>query len=323
MGAGWSTVSRRVPSPPTIVACSTATACSRPWPPATVGYARSSCTWPDSQRDARGSESRCPTPRCSRSECQQVLEDLGTGVVKLVVTRGTGPRGYRPPREPTVTRVVMASALRATSAPGEGIVVRVCETRLARNARLAGIKHLNRLEQVLACAEWDDAEIAEGLMLATDDRLIGATAANIFLVRHGRLHTPEIRDCGVAGVMRHQVLRPGEDAGPRRGGRRLRPARASCGGRDLSHQCADGHPAGNRGTGRGVVAAWRSDAEAADTSRRPGRAGMKRLLVVAVVLALLAGAVAAVRVSSLARDSRLRSAMHRSRSRSRAASRWA
>jgi 4-amino-4-deoxychorismate lyase len=147
-----------------------------------------------------------PAPALLEEECLRVLEDLGTGVIKLVVTRGTGPRGYRPPREPTVTRVVMASALRATAAAGEGIVVRVCEMRLARNARLAGIKHLNRLEQVMACAEWQDPEIAEGLMLATDDRVIGATAANIFLVRHGRLQTPEIRDCGVAGVMRQQVL---------------------------------------------------------------------------------------------------------------------
>ena len=139
-------------------------------------------------------------------ECRQVLEGVGTGVVKLIVTRGTGPRGYRPPREPTVTRVVMVSAPRAQLEAGEGLVVRVCETRLSRNARLAGIKHLNRLEQVLACAEWSDAAIAEGLMLATDDRLIGAAAANIFFVRHGRLYTPDIRDCGVAGVMRQQVL---------------------------------------------------------------------------------------------------------------------
>ena len=137
-------------------------------------------------------------------ECTRVLEDLGTGVVKLVVTRGTGPRGYRPPREPTVTRVITASALRVAAV--EGLTVRVCELRLARNPRLAGIKHLNRLEQVLASAEWDDPSIAEGLMLSTDDRLIGATAANVFLVRHGRLYTPEIRDCGVAGVMRQQVL---------------------------------------------------------------------------------------------------------------------
>ena len=146
-----------------------------------------------------------PAPELLEEESLRVLENLGSGVVKLVVTRGTGARGYRPPREPTVTRVVTASALRATAA-GDGIIVRVCETRLGRNARLAGIKHLNRLEQVLACAEWDDPGIAEGLMLATDDRVIGATAANIFLVRHGRLYTPEIRDCGVAGVMRQQVL---------------------------------------------------------------------------------------------------------------------
>ena len=103
------------------------------------------------------------------------------------------------------TRVVMASGQRV-EAPPEGINVRVCATRLALNPRLAGIKHLNRLEQVLASAEWQDPDIAEGLMLAADDRLIGATAANVFLVRHGRLHTPEIRDCGVAGVMRQQVL---------------------------------------------------------------------------------------------------------------------
>ena len=148
-----------------------------------------------------------PAQELIEAECLQVLEGLGSGVVKLVVTRGPGPRTYRPPGEPAVTRVVLASARRPTpSTAAEGIVVRVCETRLALNARLAGIKHLNRLEQVLASAEWDDPNIAEGIMLATDDRVIGATAANLFLVRHGRLYTPEIRDCGVAGIMRQQVL---------------------------------------------------------------------------------------------------------------------
>jgi 4-amino-4-deoxychorismate lyase len=147
-----------------------------------------------------------PPQTLLEEECLQVLEGLGSGVVKLVVTRGTGPRGYRPPAEPTVTRVVIASARRAVPSATEDIVVRVCETRLALNARLAGIKHLNRLEQVLASAEWDDPSIAEGIMLATDDRIVGATAANLFLVRHGRLYTPEIRDCGVAGIMRQQVL---------------------------------------------------------------------------------------------------------------------
>src|SRR5262245_17212175 len=87
-------------------------------------------------------------------ECRQVLDGLGGAVVKLVVTRGPGPRGYRPPAEPSVTRIVAASARPAPLPAPDGIRVRVCATRLGINPRLAGIKHLNRLEQVLASNEW-------------------------------------------------------------------------------------------------------------------------------------------------------------------------
>jgi 4-amino-4-deoxychorismate lyase len=81
------------------------------------------------------------------------------------------------------------------------------------NPLLAGLKHLNRLEQVMACAEWDDPGIGEGLMLSTDGRLISATAANLFMVEAGRLVTPAIRDCGVAGIMRQVVLAAATDRG--------------------------------------------------------------------------------------------------------------
>jgi len=77
---------------------------------------------------------------------------------------------------------------------------------LGLNPRLAGIKHLNRLEQVMACAEWNDPAIAEGLMSAVDGRIVCATAANVFLVRKAAGH-PAIRDCGVAGVMRASCSR--------------------------------------------------------------------------------------------------------------------
>ena len=50
-------------------------------------------------------------------------------------------------------------------------------------------------------------------MLSTDDRLVCGTAANVFLVRDGVLHTPRITDCGVAGVMRQVVLRTAERIG--------------------------------------------------------------------------------------------------------------
>jgi 4-amino-4-deoxychorismate lyase len=147
-----------------------------------------------------------PDPGLIADECERALAGLGAGSVKLIVTRGPGPRSYRPPAEPSVTRIIVSSAPKQRNDPEDGIVVRLCDTPLGLNPRLAGLKHLNRLEQVLACAEWDDPAIAEGLMSAVDGRIICATAANVFLVRDGRLLTPDIRDCGVAGVMRGVVL---------------------------------------------------------------------------------------------------------------------
>jgi len=147
-----------------------------------------------------------PDPNLIAAECERALVGLGAGSVKLMVTRGPGPRTYRPPAEPAVTRIVVSSAPKPRNDPDDGIVVRLCDTPLGLNPRLAGLKHLNRLEQVLACAEWDDPTIAEGLMSAVDGRIVCATAANVFLVRDDQLVTPDIRDCGVAGVMRGIVL---------------------------------------------------------------------------------------------------------------------
>jgi 4-amino-4-deoxychorismate lyase len=154
-----------------------------------------------------------PDPNLVAAECERALAGLGAGSVKLMVTRGPGPRSYRPPAEPSVTRIVVSSVPKPRNDPVEGIVVRLCDTPLGLNPRLAGIKHLNRLEQVLASAEWDDPAIAEGLMSAVDGRVVCATAANVFLVREGRLLTPSIRDCGVAGVMRGIVLDAARDLG--------------------------------------------------------------------------------------------------------------
>jgi 4-amino-4-deoxychorismate lyase len=149
-----------------------------------------------------------PAAGVIEDECARVLAGLGSAVVKLVVTRGPGPRGYPPPTEPTPTRIVHSTAQVVSEVEAtRPLLVRICETRLGRNPRLAGIKHLNRLEQVLAGAELRDTGVDEGLMRSTDDRLISATAANVFLVRKGRLLTPQISDCGVAGVMREETLR--------------------------------------------------------------------------------------------------------------------
>jgi 4-amino-4-deoxychorismate lyase len=84
--------------------------------------------------------------------------------------------------------------------------VRYCETRLGHQPLLAGLKHLNRLEQVLARAEWSDPDVAEGLMLDLDGRVVEGTQTNLFALLEGRLVTPPLNRCGVAGVVREVAI---------------------------------------------------------------------------------------------------------------------
>ena len=126
-------------------------------------------------------------------------------VIKVLLTRGSGERGYRPPRDPQPTRIVAASPW--PSGPADavataGIRLGWCRTRLARNCALAGHKLLNRLEQVLARAEWDDGAMDEGLMQDDRGHVIAATQANLFARIDGAWFTPRLDECGVAGVMR-------------------------------------------------------------------------------------------------------------------------
>lgn len=131
--------------------------------------------------------------------------EQGEGVLKLIVTRGGGGRGYLPPESPTPSLILQRYP--PVDADGrDGVVVRLCELRLSRQPALAGIKHLNRLEQVLARAEWRDPAIAEGVMLDSEGFLIEGVASNVFLIREDRLLTPLLDQCGVAGVMRAHVM---------------------------------------------------------------------------------------------------------------------
>lgn len=141
-------------------------------------------------------------------ECRAVAGEADRAVLKVIVSRGSGGRGYRVPDDPVTTRIVQLHEWPEFPAAcaEHGVSVRVCSTRLGQQPALAGIKHLNRLEQVLARQEWSDPDIMEGLLLDSAGHLIEGTMSNIFLVRDGRLLTPDLRQCGVAGIMRTQVL---------------------------------------------------------------------------------------------------------------------
>lgn len=150
-----------------------------------------------------------PPSRLLLDEALSLAAKVPRGVLKIIVTRGTGTqRGYRPTALAESTRVVSMYPWpdypRASYQAGVG--VRFCRTPLARNPILAGLKHLNRLEQVLARGEWDDPSVHEGLMRDTEGRLVSGTMSNLFLVTDQGLVTPPLDQAGVAGIMRAQVI---------------------------------------------------------------------------------------------------------------------
>jgi len=138
-----------------------------------------------------------------RSEARMLFDDGGDGVLKLLVTRGAGARGYAPPATAIPTWSVARHPLPAVVAP---LRLHPCSLRLAVQPALAGLKHCNRLEQVLARAEADAAGADEGLLLDADGHVVSATAANLFVLRGGAWLTPPVDRCGVAGVCRAQLL---------------------------------------------------------------------------------------------------------------------
>jgi 4-amino-4-deoxychorismate lyase len=154
-----------------------------------------------------------PSLRALRRELARIAARRSEGVLKLIVTRGLGPRGYRPTGRERCTRIVALQALpKAVLTDGSTPArVRVCATPLGLNPRLAGLKTLNRLESVLARAEWSDARIWEGLMRDLDENIVCGTMTNLFLRRGSSLVTPVLDRCGVAGVMRRWVLETAGD----------------------------------------------------------------------------------------------------------------
>jgi len=141
-------------------------------------------------------------------EVQTVSAGMTDAVVKIIVTRGGEGRGYMPPPAENPVRIV--SAHRYPDGIAElarkGVRARICELRLGIQPALGGMKHLNRLEQVLASAEVREAGVDEGILLDREGHVVSAITANIFMVMEDRLLTPRLDLCGVRGVVRSHIL---------------------------------------------------------------------------------------------------------------------
>ena len=149
-----------------------------------------------------------PSSEALLADLHAVAVQMPDCAVRITVTRGSGGRGYAAEPMPRARRVVAAGPLPVypESCRTNGVRVRYCDLRLAAQPRLAGVKHLNRLENVLARAEWNDPAIAEGLLQDAEGHVIEGTRSNLFIVEGDVLATPDLSRCGVAGVTRDLVM---------------------------------------------------------------------------------------------------------------------
>ncbi|RJT38915.1 aminodeoxychorismate lyase [Rahnella woolbedingensis] len=137
-------------------------------------------------------------------------------VVKAVVTRGQGGRGYSSAGCSEPTRIVSVSAypVHYHAWRQQGVKLALSPVTLSKNPLLAGIKHLNRLEQVMIRLHLDQTDAQEALVVDTSGCLVECCAANLFWRKGNQVFTPDLSQSGVDGVMRQHIIRLIENASP-------------------------------------------------------------------------------------------------------------
>jgi 4-amino-4-deoxychorismate lyase len=150
-----------------------------------------------------------------RGEILRHCPNSGRGVMKLIITRGTGSRGYRIPQPQNPTRILGISNWPEYPSGHytEGVRMASLTLRLGRNPALAGIKHLCRLEQVLAQQELSALDADEGVLMDELGLVVSGIACNLFAAHRGRLLTPSLSHSGVKGVMRRAVMEAAQSLG--------------------------------------------------------------------------------------------------------------
>lgn len=150
------------------------------------------------------------------AEVRSLAGEVDSAIVKLILTRGAAvARGYGVTGREKATRITFRYPWpqETRTESQDGVQVRTATLRLGENPALAGLKHCNRLEQVLARGEWTDPAIAEALLFSSSGKLVSGTMSNVFIVDGTGLRTPRVDLCGVAGVMRRVALTEAARAG--------------------------------------------------------------------------------------------------------------
>jgi 4-amino-4-deoxychorismate lyase len=160
------------------------------------------------KQDCTRLQLECPSVEYLLNEIQSLSSLHPDGVAKIIVTRGLGARGYAFPKAQQATYIMQLSAAPHfdLSHSHSGVSLHICQLKLGHQPLLAGVKHLNRLENVLAASECETAQSLEGLLEDEAGWVISGTRSNLFALRGQTLYTPDLSQCGVAGVTRDRVI---------------------------------------------------------------------------------------------------------------------
>ncbi|WP_144207138.1 aminodeoxychorismate lyase [Shewanella donghaensis] len=141
-------------------------------------------------------------------QLEEHAKTLKNGCIKLLVSRGVGGRGYTAPSSVEQTEVISLHQIPAIYQQWQqhGISLSVSDVTLARQPLLAGMKHLNRLEQVLIKQHDLPTTFDDWLVLDTEGFVVESSMANVFIVENDSVITPSLSYSGVSGVMREQVM---------------------------------------------------------------------------------------------------------------------
>ena len=154
---------------------------------------------------------KCPSKTFLKKEINKFIKKTKKNkfVLKIIISRGIGGRGYNPPRNSKPTRILgiydWPNYLETNFT--KGIMMDICKIRISAQPFLSKIKHINRLEQIIARSEWQNKSISESIMLDLNDNVIEGTMSNIFGVKKNIFYTPNIKFAGIEGIMRGVILK--------------------------------------------------------------------------------------------------------------------
>ncbi len=130
------------------------------------------------------------------------------GVLKIIITRGVGGRGYKFEKNisPTIIFLTFPERKIEKNFLNDGVNLRFCKSPISVNSQLGGLKHLNRMDSVMARSEWDADNFFDGVMLDDSENIIDGTMTNLFFSRDKVLYTPLIKESGINGIMRQVII---------------------------------------------------------------------------------------------------------------------